>query len=527
MVLLANDGILPLHEPESIAVIGEGARFARTQGGGSATVVPVSVISPLEGIRRRWPNARIEWEWGALVQQGVTEFEPGSYTTFQGEPGLLVRYLDEDENVLGAEVRSSSSLVWFDGASLGTASKVIEFSFRYTPTGSGIDFLMGLAGVAEYEVIADGSFVAKGEMTTMPGDDPSSVVLNPPSASVRIPMTNPSPEITVRFIPMPGDMPDALALKVGLSRPEIDPSELISRAAHLAARSEVAIVVVGTSAEVESEGFDRETLRLPGSQDEMVNAVAAVNPRTIVVMNSGAPVTIPWREKVSAVLATWFPGQEFGDAVADVVSGDIEPGGRLPMTWPADEEDMPIGEAVPINGRLDYSEGIHVGYRAWLREGRMPAYSFGHGLGYTQWELADLTATSLEPAGSSVSVFVENVGSRAGKCVAQFYLERVSESLVERPVRWLAGFQSLRLDSGESSRVEVVLPWRRFAHWESGEWRVEPGFYRVVAGLSVADDAELSTTIDVPPALSHEVAGGRARYSSVDEAVAGAAGKID
>lgn len=502
-VLLANDGILPLAKPDSIAVIGEAARFARTQGGGSATVVPPAVVSPLEGIQRRWPGARVEWAWGAVVQPGVAEFESGTYRTPDGEPGLLTRYIDGAGHVKGTEVRQSSSLVWFNGTSLGTTSQVIEFSFVYTPAEPTGELLLGVGGVADYEVLADGVAIGSGQLRTEPGDDPSSVVLNPPSAAVPIPMQKESVELTVRFEPTPGGMPDALALKVGLAHPGTDSGALISAAADLAARSDIAVVVVGTSAAVESEGFDRETLQLPGSQDALVRAVAAANPRTVVVINSGAPVILPWRDEVSALLAVWFPGQEFGDALADVLSGDTEPGGRLPMTWPAVETDIPVRAVHPVDGRLHYTESIHVGYRAWLRDALTPAYPFGHGAGYTEWELSGLTATPLGDDGRSrVSITVENLGPRQGKCVVQFYLERVSESAVERPVRWLAAFQAVTLDAKESARVESTLSWRRFAHWELGEWCLEPGAYRLIAGLSSADD-RASITVDVsvgPPA---------------------------
>jgi beta-glucosidase len=255
------------------------------------------------------------------------------------------------------------------------------------------------------------------------------------------------------------------------------------------------VVVVSTSNEVESEGFDRDTLRLPGTQDELVHAVAAVNDKTIVVVNAGAPVLLPWRDEVAAVLAVWFPGQEFGDALADVLGGDVEPGGRLPMTWPVDEAQLPVREVKPVAGRLDYREGIHIGYRAWRRSGLTPAYPFGHGLGYTQWELSELEVADLGDGESvTASLLATNVGARPGKTVVQLYLERVSESSLDRPERWLAGFESVRSGPGVSQRVEIEVPWRRFAHWAEGDWQLEAGVFRLIAGLSSNDD-RLEATI--------------------------------
>jgi beta-glucosidase len=254
-----------------------------------------------------------------------------------------------------------------------------------------------------------------------------------------------------------GAIPDAVALWVGLPS-EQDPAVLIDEAVDAAADSDVAIVVVGTTSQVESEGFDRTTLRLLGKQDALVRAVAAANPRTVVVVNAGVPVTLPWRSDVAAIVAAWFPGQEFGHALADVLSGDADPGGRLPVTWPD-----------PL----------------------------GHGLSFTRWQLSALEAAA--PTGGMdgrVPLVVTNVGQRSGKSVVQVYLERISESRVDRPARWLAGLAVVRLGTTESASVEIALPRRRFAQWEKDAWQGEPGTYRLVVGLSCADE-QLSAEIDV------------------------------
>ena len=153
--------------------------------------------------------------------------------------------------------------------------------------------------------------------------------------------------------------------------------EEIAAAVALAASSDVAVVVVGTTAEVESEGFDRASLALPGRQDELVRRVIAANPRTVVVVDSGAPVLLPWARDASAVLLTWFGGQEFGHALADVLLGEAEPGGRLPTTSPASEAGLPSTQ--PDHGVLTYHEGLFIGYRAYDRDGRIPLFPFGRG----------------------------------------------------------------------------------------------------------------------------------------------------
>jgi beta-glucosidase len=206
--------------------------------------------------------------------------------------------------------------------------------------------------------------------------------------------------------------------------------------------------------------------------------VSAANPRTVVVVNAGAPVLLPWADQVAAVLLSWFPGQEFGHALADVLSGAAEPGGRMPTTWPRAEEGLP--SATPVVGVLAYDEGLFVGYRAYDRDGREPRFAFGHGLGYTSWDYLDAAAE-----GDAVRVRVRNSGSRRGREVVQVYASR-PESAVERPVRWLVGFAVVEAEPGEEVVATVPVPDRALAHW-SGGWTVEPGSFRLEAGRSSRD----------------------------------------
>ncbi|MFF2813538.1 glycoside hydrolase family 3 C-terminal domain-containing protein, partial [Streptomyces sp. NPDC058000] len=238
--------------------------------------------------------------------------------------------------------------------------------------------------------------------------------------------------------------------------------------------------------EVESEGFDRTDLRLPGRQDELVARVAAANPCTVVVVNSGSPVELPWRDQVPAVLLSWFPGQEAGAALADVLLGAHEPGGRLPTTWPAHLADAPVSTVTPTDGTLPYEEGVFIGYRAWQRATTAPAYPFGHGLGYTRWEYETLDTTP-----DSVRVRLRNAGDRPGREVVQIYLAPAGDApgTPERPPRWLAGFATVEAGPGESVETEIPLPGRAFEVWSEpdGGWCRIPGTYTVEAAHSSAD----------------------------------------
>jgi len=271
-------------------------------------------------------------------------------------------------------------------------------------------------------------------------------------------------------------------LQLNLEPPHGTDDEEIAAAAALAASCEYAVVVVGTTAETESEGIDRQTIALPGRQDDLVRAVAAANPRTVVVVNSGAPVLLPWADDVPAVLLTWFGGQEYGDALADVLLGAAEPGGRLPVTWPAAEEGLPSVQ--PADGVLSYDEGLFIGYRAYDRDGRVPRFPFGHGLGYTNWVFESMSAAD-DGDVAVVAVTVRNTGARRGRQVVQVYAAR-PDSAIERPVKWLAGFATVDADPGEAVAVRVPVGERVFQHWTGSDWETEPGEFVLAVGPSSA-----------------------------------------
>jgi beta-glucosidase len=260
----------------------------------------------------------------------------------------------------------------------------------------------------------------------------------------------------------------------------------IERAAAAAAASDVAVVIVGTDDDWETEGEDRAGLGLPGDQDALVTAVAAANPRTVVVLNTGSPVTMPWLDSAPAVLQLWFPGQELGDALADVLLGAAEPGGRLPLTFPRRIEDTPAFAHYPgAGGRAVYGEGLHLGYRWYDREGIEPLFPFGFGLGYTTFaiETAGLDGDAEGGAvdGVTVRAAVTNTGERAGATVVQVYVEPPPGDPA-RPLRHLAGFARVELAAGARTEVSVELPRRAFASWLDGGWQVPPGEYRIHVG---------------------------------------------
>jgi len=277
----------------------------------------------------------------------------------------------------------------------------------------------------------------------------------------------------------------AMMFTFGLDAVDARPEELLAEAEAAASAADLVVLVVGTNSAVESEGFDRTDLALPGRQNELAARVLAANPRTVLVVNSGAPVELPWREQAAAVLLTWFGGQEFGNALVDVLTGAREPGGRLPTTWPAAAADVPVIDVTPHDGVVRYDEGIHIGYRAWLKAGAEPAYPFGFGLGYASWALTESTVAPAAEGAHVVTATLSNTGSRAGKQVVQVYASR-AHSAIDRPERWLVGFAVVRAGVGESDTISIQIPRRSFANWDNG-WQYEAGSYTLSVGFSVAE----------------------------------------
>ncbi|MFE3757881.1 beta-glucosidase [Nocardia tengchongensis] len=474
MVLATNDGTLPLREPARVALLGSAAAEPRFMGGGSATVIPTHTTSPLQGLSEVLP---VVYTPGVHLSENMIPVPLDLVTDPEtAEPGLRLRYLDGD-TVLASEHRGAGSLMLF-GNPNAVQAKTIELRGRLRADLAG-EWRIGFAGVGALTLTLDGEQVL--DETVVPdGADPVEMLLNPPQRFVtRTLAAGEEVDVLVRMAPG-GGFP-AMGITCAVGRPRRSDDEEFAAAVELARTSDVAVVVVGTTEQIESEGFDRTTLRLPGRQDELVAAVAAANPRTVVVVNSGSPVEMPWRDDVAAVLLTWFPGQEFGSALADVLTGAAEPGGRLPTTWPKTIDDVPVLNTKPeTDNALPYSEGIHIGYRAWLKSGVAPAYPFGHGLGYTTWELDGLTVS-----GRTATVTVRNTGARAGRQVVQAYLSR-PDSAVDRPARWLAGFAVVEAGAGESVTATVELPKRSFEHWTEQGWVVEPGSFTLHVGTSVS-----------------------------------------
>lgn len=277
--------------------------------------------------------------------------------------------------------------------------------------------------------------------------------------------------------------------------------EMIAEAVAAAKEAKVSVIFAGLPDAYESEGYDRTHMRMPACQNKLIDAVAAVNPNTVVVLHNGSPVEMPWIGKVKAVLEVYLGGQAVGAATVKVLYGDVNPSGHLAETFPYKLSDNPSylfygGE----KDKTDYREGIFVGYRYYDRKEMDVLYPFGHGLSYTTFAYSDLELSAYEITDQdtlTATVTVTNTGSRTGKTVVQLYVSDV-ESTVIRPVRELKGFEKVELAPGESKEVTFTLDKRSFAYWNEqiSDWHVETGDFKIEIGQSSRDIC-LSETVRV------------------------------
>jgi beta-glucosidase len=490
-----HGGLLPFDPRKltTVAVIGPNAGVARTLGGGSAYVDPPYAVSPLDGIRALLgASANVIHAPGILAGETHTVLD-GRFGAdpFTGQPGVAVRLLDASDREIGRRHMNLGRVFSFgdfgpgvDGSSVAS----IEMSaIVVVPIGG--EYEVGFGGIGPYSLELDGEVILEKELSADPAADHLEQALRPEQVTTTVTLEIGQPaHMKLRHERDPS-WPTVLQLYV--EPPAPNSVFALNHAVEAAKVADVAVVVVGTNDVIESEGYDRTNLSLPWHQDELVRAVAAVNPSTVVVVNAGAPVLMPWADDVPAILLTWFPGQEYGNALADVLFGKSEPGGRMPTTWWRDRDDLP--SVRPTGGKLKYAEK-NIGYRRANADEQV-LVPFGHGLGYTDWEYGALEMTQDDPEGVSLAVTIRNTGVREGSEVVQLYASR-DNSAIDRAPSTLAGFGKIRLGPGEAGTVQVRIPRRVFEHWDvtNREWMAERGTWSLSAGRSVTD-IRLSTEL--------------------------------
>jgi beta-glucosidase len=492
ITLLKNDGgLLPLNTSKirSILIVGPNAFPAVPVGGGSAEVQPFAAISYLEGLANYPVNhpgsqSQVYYDRGVLSYSDLANGTNFTTSQTNGKPGLRAEYFDNLELKGTPSITRTEEHVDF-----GTAARLLfpeqtlssRWTGYYTPQDSGsydifVQTTREVGG--SYRLYVDDKLVLDNWTTLTALADYRTLRLDPGAHKIVLEQHGRAFRRAAR-------------LRMGIVRA----GQFVSaNAKKLAASADVVVVAAGFDSESEAESADR-TFRLPLGQDELIQEMAAANKNTIVVMTSGGSVDMTtWLDRVPALVQAWYPGQEGGTALAEILFGDVNPSGRLPVTFERRWEDNPVHDSYyPEAGtkRVVYKEGVFVGYRGYEHNNTKPLFPFGFGLSYTTFTYSNL---SIKPVLNSeagpryeVSFDVKNTGTREGAEVAQVYVGD-TQTKVPRPAKELKGFSKVSIRPGETRKVSVMLDSRALSYYDvkAKQWRAEPGDFNVLVGRSSA-----------------------------------------
>jgi beta-glucosidase len=484
IILLKNDGSLPLDDAKNILVLGENAVFAQIVGGGSAHVNAPYVVTPLDGIKSR-AKGEVRYHIGTPTHLNLPTAQAGWFKAEDDATGLTMRaYTNAD---LAGEAYSTEncerfSFSWFNTET--AAPNPEAFSVKLTgtltvPENGSYDF--GLASLGLSRLTLDGELLVDNWINRTDKEMREKVAAKTLEAGREY-------QILIEYSYSGKDR--WRGLRFGLI-PSL-PADPIAEAVELAAKADVVVLLAGITNEWESEGFDRPNMDLPLKQDELIQRVTAANPKTVVVLNVGSPVSMPWANDVAAILQYWLPGQEGGNALADVLFGDVNPSGKLPTTHPLRYQDNPAYINFPgENGKVYYGEGIFVGYRYYEKREMAVRFPYGFGLSYTTFEYSDLKLDkdTYGPEDTiTATLTVKNTGKRAGQEVVQLYV-RDEQARLARPEKELKAFAKVALEAGQSKTVTLTLDRQSLAFYDPSipGWVAEEGRFEVLVGASSAD----------------------------------------
>ncbi|KAK0618070.1 glycoside hydrolase family 3 protein [Bombardia bombarda] len=512
LTLLKNEGsILPINpRTAKVAVIGPNANRAIAGGGGSASLNPYYTTLPLESIRKVAHQA-VTYAMGCHIHKWLPVASPFC-TDKTGKQGVTIEWFKGDKfkgSPIVTQRRTNTDLFLWDSAPLAqvgpewsaiatthvTPTTTGKHTISYMSVGPGRLFVDGALALdlwdwtEEGEAMFDGSVDYLVEVAMTAGK----------AVELRVEMTN-------ELRPLAKQKEFNMTHKYGGCRigfKEEDQIDYLQEAVDAARAADVAVVIVGLDAEWESEGYDRQTMDLPsdGSQDRLIEAVVAANPRTVVVNQSGSPVTMPWAGRVPAIVQAWYQGQEAGNALADVLFGLENPSGKLPCTFPKRLEDTPAYHNWPgENLEVLYGEGLYIGYKHYDRVNVAPLFPFGHGLSYTTFEYGrpSLSSKVLSQGGSiELIVGISNIGEVTGSETVQVYV-RDEKSRLPRPEKELVAFEKVTLEAGETKHVRIMLDKHAVGYYDTAiqRWIAEEGRFEVLVGAS-ARDVKYSASFEV------------------------------
>jgi beta-glucosidase len=507
-VLLKNDGVLPLGGgPLRIAVIGtQAGAEAVVVEQGSAYVPPRHLVAAVDGMRERaGSDAEIVYAPAGPGLRALPPAPAGVLSTPDGVPGLLAEYFaGPDIRTAGAPIATRveehidlSGVPAIEGLP-GDKAWTVRWRGALTAEQSGVHRLR-LEGSGSAELWIDGELQDAFYNSDFGSFAYASTALDA-GAEVQIEVRY-SPRVTLgeaernQFGTVIGPV-----LRLGYAPPD----GLLEEAVSAAAEADVVLVFAG---HIVGEGMDRRTLALPDRQDERIAALAGVNPNTVVVLTTGGPVTMPWLDDVAAVLELWLPGDAFATAAAGVLFGDVDPGGRLPVTFPANEAQGPGTEQQSYPGSLSstgaidtvvFDEGLAIGYRFWDAHDQAPLFPFGYGLSYARFAVQGIGVEPVAGGGAEVRVRVHNLSQRPGSEVVQIYLGFPADA--GEPPRQLKGFAKVELDGGGQTEVVIPLDRHAFEIWDpdADRWRIPPGDFEVMIGRS-SRDIVAQFALPVPP----------------------------
>ncbi|KAK9311756.1 glycoside hydrolase superfamily [Lipomyces starkeyi] len=502
IVVLKNESsVLPLSKDKITAVIGPNAKIATFCGGGSASLLPYYAVSPFEGIKAKVTDT-LTYVEGCAAHKMTPTLGPLCKTP-SGRPGVIFRaYLEppsfSSRNVVDEIELRDTNMILMDYSHPVLDGKPVFYADvigHYTPDTSGV-YEFGLTVYGTAKLYVDDKLVVDNETVQRQGgaffnngtiEEIGKIDLEAGTTyEVKVEFGSSSTcKLETAIMDLPGG-----GLRIGVAK-TLEPEAEIRKAVEAAKLADQVILTVGLSGDWESEGYDRTNMKLPGATDSLVDAVLDANPNTVVVVQSGTPVEMPWISKAKAIVEAWYGGNETGNGIADILFGDVNPSGRLPLSFPVKVQDNPAYlNYRSERGRTLYGEDIYIGYRYYEAVEKDVFFPFGHGLSYSTFEFSDL-AVKVDPESGTLTVKskVTNVSGPAGSEVVQVYIHQHNPS-IGRPPKELKGFSKVAVAAGESKTVEIVLEIKRAtSFWDETEnsWISEKDTYDILVGASSAD----------------------------------------
>ena len=494
MVLLKNEDVLPLdrNKISNIALIGPNVKDSQIIGGGSAGLNPHYEIHPLEGVSNflKDEKVKIHYAKGCHVDKYLPAFEKDiCYVQGKKEKGFEVEFF-RGKNFDGEPIERkvlNGNRFW---ALQGFAREFLDekerpelsvkFSTTYKPSISG-EFEFEVFSIGLSRIKINGKELVDNWSSQKKGEAFFGFACAPKRNKIKL--TKGKEYLVEVEYEFEGRFP---AIQFGCRPP--DPINLLEEAVKIAKQSDAVVLVVGTNSDWETEGNDRKGLGLPSDQDVLIKKVLAANKNSVLVLNTGSPVSMPWIKSCPAILQTWFPGQEFGNALAEILFGKESPSGKLPTTYPKKLSDTPAYSCYPgKNLQMDYKEKLLVGYKWYEKKKIEPLFPFGHGLSYSKFELKKVSLLKKKHE-IKIKVKLKNIGNFSTFETVQCYLERKAVK-ADTPKKKLVDFKKLKVTKDKSKKLTLKVSKRDLSEWDvkKSKWEIARGDYVIHVGTSVRD----------------------------------------